>query len=509
MGGKTKTVGGGAATGVANDFNAFLKQGLNNGQFGAMGQTQGIGADINSLLQGRTGDPTGLNDYQNTLKQMGEAGRYTPDAINGPTSANPYDDPNNGFNQVFGQMGGLQMGPANLQGFGAQSGDLAGIMSRIGQQANLSNMGGQQNLLNQVGMQGLMQSINPAFQRNAGNPNTPYGLAMQQLLGQQSQRDIGDLRARYAMSGGSQGSPAMQAESLYRSQAIPQMTAAMGQINQQEQGLDLQAAGLNSQNMLGQQSNALQALLGSGNLGIQSRGQDLQNWLGNREADNTAGGLSVQNANQMNQANTTARGQDLQNMLQSRSLDLQQLMQMGNMAGQSNQAGLQNNQFNSNMGFNSQVQNAQNGLNANSQYNNLLGMQGNLALQGGQLNLANANSNTQNMQNAMDMMMRMYGQANQLGTPQAQVVQTPGLFQQIGQAASGLSGLGNMFGNIFGGGGQGNFNPQMGGLPGIQQTPNMGYPGIVNPGPISSVPTGGFNPNGGYYAGMTNPYQLR
>lgn len=60
---KTKEVGGGPATGLADDFVKWLSQGLNTGTFGsgqpagadAFGATQGIGSYLNDILSGGAG----------------------------------------------------------------------------------------------------------------------------------------------------------------------------------------------------------------------------------------------------------------------------------------------------------------------------------------------------------------------------------------------------------------------------------------------------------------------
>lgn len=71
MGMKTKEVGGGPATGLANDFVNFLQQGLQTGSFGAgtaaqrfdgsnpMGSTMGIAGVLNDLLMGGAGKAGG------------------------------------------------------------------------------------------------------------------------------------------------------------------------------------------------------------------------------------------------------------------------------------------------------------------------------------------------------------------------------------------------------------------------------------------------------------------
>jgi hypothetical protein len=67
MGTKYKEVGGGPATGLANDFIGFLQGGLNTGSFGGgsatqrtqganpVGQTQGIAGILNDILSGGAG----------------------------------------------------------------------------------------------------------------------------------------------------------------------------------------------------------------------------------------------------------------------------------------------------------------------------------------------------------------------------------------------------------------------------------------------------------------------
>ena len=70
MGTKTKTVGGGQATGTANAFNNWMLNGLQTGNFGsspsgvdqAAGQTNNFGNAVNSMLSG--------NGNQNNYKLL-------------------------------------------------------------------------------------------------------------------------------------------------------------------------------------------------------------------------------------------------------------------------------------------------------------------------------------------------------------------------------------------------------------------------------------------------------
>jgi hypothetical protein len=82
MGTQTKEVGGGPATGLANDFVSFLQNGLNSGTFGGLGaatgfaqanpmqSTQGIAGILNDILSGGAGQLGG--SMQQMISQQGE-----------------------------------------------------------------------------------------------------------------------------------------------------------------------------------------------------------------------------------------------------------------------------------------------------------------------------------------------------------------------------------------------------------------------------------------------------
>jgi hypothetical protein len=126
MGTQTKEVGGGAATGLADDFIKFLQQGLSSGTFG--GST----------------------------------------AVNGAMQANPY-----------GSTHGI-----------------AGVLNDL-----LSGGAGQ------------------------------IGGSMNQMIQQQSTRDVDALRARFGAGGGQAfGTPAAYGEALLRSETAPKMTQAIGNL---------------------------------------------------------------------------------------------------------------------------------------------------------------------------------------------------------------------------------------------------------------------------------------
>lgn len=75
---KTREVGGGPATGLANDFVGWLSQGLNTGTFGAgspaggdaYGATRGMGSVLNDMLAGGAGNLGGA--FTDMISKQGE-----------------------------------------------------------------------------------------------------------------------------------------------------------------------------------------------------------------------------------------------------------------------------------------------------------------------------------------------------------------------------------------------------------------------------------------------------
>ena len=76
----------------------------------------------------------------------------------------------------------------------------------------------------------------------------------------------------------------------------------------------------------------------------------------------------------------------------------------------------------------------------------------------------------QGQQNAMNQMFGAFGQTNQLGTPQAQMVTQPSTWGQIGNAALGLGAA-----YLTGGGSLAGMLGGMGGMFGRGQTPQIPY----------------------------------
>jgi hypothetical protein len=231
MGSSTKTVGGGNAGGVANDFNSYLRQGLNNGAYGAAGQTGGMSGTINDLLNGKSTSGLDLNGYKQFVNQMSStAGNFSGSPIQA-SPISPIDYNNTGFNPGMFSQGYGSSGPQS-QGY-----DFSGILNKINQGAPGGSFDPGKfdfsSILNQTGSTAGLQSAGdfsqPLFQASnklQGNtiqtpgislpgfdPNDPTMQAYSQLLDKQNQNNIADLRARFGASGGaSRGTPASTAE---------------------------------------------------------------------------------------------------------------------------------------------------------------------------------------------------------------------------------------------------------------------------------------------------------
>lgn len=300
--------------------------------------------------------------------------------------------PQQGSNNPLTQNAGtaLSQGPAGLN---------LGSTNSLQQQLQQNVNGPQLNSVSGIDpavLQQLMQGINGPQQSNINtqlNPsqvntqganlsgipqaqgllqNTPYADAVQQILGNKQNQDIADLRARFGAGGGaSRGTPAQYAEATLRAQQTPEIAAALGNIRQQEAGLDLGNRQLQSSNLLqnaglglqGQQSNqqaGLQAQQIGGQLGLQQNALNQQAGITTNQQNldrlTSLGGLGVQNAG----LGVQQRGQDLTGAISGLDNSTSRLGQsaglqanlLQTLLGQQGQ-GLQNSQFNAGQ-YNSQ-----------------------------------------------------------------------------------------------------------------------------------------------------------
>jgi hypothetical protein len=443
---KTKTVGGSPVSGIGQDFNQFLQQGLSTGNFGANANAQnnGVGGAINSLLSGQIGDPSTLQGFFQGLQGNGGVGNL-------PNVSGNFNAP---------QFQGLDF---------SQLGQVQGNVPQLNQ-----NVGG-------ANLPGI--NFNPAQFQNVGfgntlggaaglDPNGSFSQALQQIANQQLNQGVADVRERYT---GQSGTPAGFAEAALRAQMAPQLTAALGNANAQERGLNLQQLGLN-QNALGQLNslNLQQGLAGNqfnqqnSQLGLQAQGLNTGNILQNQQLQNS--GMLGLNSNLLQGAglNQSAQQSNVQNQL----AQMQQMLQQNQFG---NQFGQQNAQFGANFGQQGQQMNAQNQMQNQSLMN--------------QFGLGQANVGLQNQQQQLQAILGALGplfgglqQATGLSTPQAQTVQQPSTFSQI------TGGIANVAGAIA------PFLPMLGAF---QQAPQVSGP-YQNAGQmIGSTPS----------AMPINPYQ--
>ena len=439
MGTNTKTVGGGAATGTANDFQAFLRQQMT----GQNQQQQGMGDQIGRLQRGgdRMGQMFGgRNPFQGEIDRLqnnfNQAGKQTGNATGGQYGSggsfgdmygqaasgkvtdqsgafgqlqnflgngqnqyqNPYQSQTfQGFNptQLGTNFGEGQSGMTNLGQYGNVGNTNVDVMQGFGSQGSsgfdsrINDMFGRGNdLLSRGGFNGGVSArdvqLDPAKQIDL---NSPEIQAQQAIADRQKMLSVADTRARFGAEGaGALGTGAQVAEGTIAAEFGPKMAALLQQNIRQQQEMDLAQR---------------QAKAG---VSLQSAGHDLQGQIASMQ-----GGL--QNAAQNNSlygqmlgAGMQGRGQDFQNQATNRGFDINQMgmglnqaqgnqqMQLGQQ-GQMMNANLANQQMGNQWAQGNNAQNSQ-----NMQMNNQNGM--NQAQQQNQFNLNNAGN------------MAQYGQAN-------------------------------------------------------------------------------------------------
>lgn len=360
-------------TGGSDTFFANPQQNIQLGgdpnQFARLGQQfNSPNIDYQNFSQGMQ---QGLQNYQPQQANLGNVNGIDPSILNGlGMSIN-----NPGNNNIPGLQGALQNSlnsSQNTQGVARDQ-----LLGQVGQRANLGNVN--TNIQAQNVSPGSFQSqqanLNGINQPHSVIQDSAFSNAMQQILNQRHSEDVANLRARFGASGGaSRGTPAQYAEAQLDAQQLPQIAAALGQIRQQESGLDLQKFGIDSNNQLqnaantnsanlqgrGQdiqagianQSAGLQAGQTSGSLGLQARGQDLQNFSDSRGQDvglfNAAiqnslglGGLNNQNLSTLLGAQNTISGMNTQAGIDTNAQNLQRLLGAGGLGIQQGQNSLQ------------------------------------------------------------------------------------------------------------------------------------------------------------------------
>ena len=481
MGAQTKTVGGGAATGVANGWNQFLQQQL-------MGQPQAANPQLDGLTQMR-------NQLSSLPGFKGNLGKLDAEIARQQSNAQqPMQQSNSAFQSLYnnaasGQIGDQSGAGAAIQNFfqnPSNNFQLPQFQNPYTapqyQNVNLSqlptNFGVGQNGMADLSGYGNAAQSNFNTNQNLGSVNSGYdsilqgmlksgggganGFAAAQLgpqvnmtpqmsfadaMGQLGNDPYADMKMKRAIADnnarfGAEGAGALGTGAQYSNALLQSDLLAQDASNRRAQAMQLMG-----QDLAGQQALA--------NVGLQNRAQDL-----NLATANMQGGLQGA-ANQNNVmsallgATGQARGQDLSTGLGMRgqNLDqqgqgLQQSMfnagQQNNMTGNMLNAVLQNQGLGNQYGLSAAQLN-----NAAMQNNNLNALNQNQFLNNFNMNNAQNNAqfqqganaqNSQNLYNAQslnnNMFQNMIGQGmnmNQMGN-QNQMNLLAQLFGAYGQS---------------------------------------------------------------------------
>lgn len=483
-----KTVGGGQAKGTANQFNDFLGGVLKGGYnpYASSGQQMGgFSGAINDLLGGR-GPGVDANPFLSALKDFNpsaqnlpnQPGFVRPEMPGQPTFQNAqlgqYNSNIQGSN-IAGQLGGF-MGPNAA----TDANGIAQFMSQFG--AGPGN-------IPKANFDASGSSGDFSFQPNKllnYDTQSPEFQALKQLNDRQTNKDIADMRARFSLEGNSLGSGSSLAESQLRAEANPRNILAMGQLGRQMQEMDLGQQQINNNARIGLGGLSVQDQLGrlGMNADISKFNAGLAGDMIGRQGDLAAQilrGNQSFNLGQLGERNRALMA-DGSNALTAAGLN-NDAIRFGN-SDQLSQANSQNNfnlglfgqnsdnvfraagmenDFNQNM-FSENNRTALNNQNMINQF--MLGRGG--------IGLDLAGMGQQGQLGILSQLFGAMNGANQLGTPQAQTVQTPSGFSQalgfakdfLPYAAAPFTGGASLgFAGRPGGGGGAGLNPFASGRP--------------------------------------------
>lgn len=437
----------------------------------------GMDAALKALLSGQPGDPKSLEQYFQADPNKGMVQDMSPvnTGYDNPFIAQSGYNPSAVNSQYSGTFNAPQFAQTKLQG--VQTGFDTGILPQV-----QSNLGGYVAPMLQNVQPGMIGNQNFNFANAPGivNPDAQRA-AIAQMFGEQQNQDIADLRERFGNQGRSSG--AQIAEAKYRAGASAQQGLALDDITRQNNNLFLQQRGQDLS-----QNDALN------NFMLQQRGQDIQQNQFGAQTGLTLNDQQIAASGQQNQFNLGAGGQNLQaaGMNQDAAIakmnaNLQamgmsndailafnaQNMGNNNALNQFNQQNainaMQNSQFGANFNQQGQQMNNQNAQAQNAALMQAMGMNinqqqfgANFAQAGQQMNNQNMMQNQQmgnnflnNQQNfglglmgqqsaaqqfAVAQMMQNLRQSQQLGTPQAENVVSPGWGTQLLNAGAQIAG---------------------------------------------------------------------
>lgn len=458
MGAKTKEVGGGPSTGLANDFVGFLRQGLGSGTFGGapsnqgqgqMNRPRGIGAGLNAvrnMLPGRqqtAADNFGRANPQGATEGIGGVinkflsgdfgdKSYSVDTggLKNMAGGGGYDF--QGFNVPQVDFSGFNTNA--LQGFNANQPGL-NLPNATGNQQMQGFLGGLQNIGN-MGPESILKQfgLGPGALPQAGQANFNLGNAniapYENFLAREQAKGQGDLRARFGAQGGSSfGTPAAFAEGNFLAESGARNAATLSDIGRAQQGLELQRqqgmAGIDAQNY----GSYLDALSRGGQTGASLLGSQVSA-LG-QGASSLLGGFGLEQEGMLGQRgqDISSAGLNLDALSKATGLDLQALQAQ---VGQNVDTGGLFNQFQQ-MGAQNQLGNRGLDIDAMSKALGLdlqgLGQQQNWDL--GTLGMQQGMGNT---------LMQLLQNMSMPGIAQRQTIQQPSTFQNAMGVVTGLAG---------------------------------------------------------------------
>ncbi|MCE2973026.1 MAG: hypothetical protein LW852_06225 [Sediminibacterium sp.] len=473
MGARTRQVGGGSATPVADEFNNFLlgqlrtvggggtpmlspanpqflqqfdrnnpntnfenwsRQQQSNANQPAQQSGSAFGNAFNNALTGQVQDNSGaFGQLRNALAD--------PSQFNAPTNfQNPYNSQQfagANLSQLPTNFGAGMTGRADLSGFGNTA------TANFNTQQNLggvnSGFSGTLNDLISRGSNNL--NMGGGFSAAGAGPevNMNQGMDFRQaydtlgqdpLMERNRMRAVADMRARFGAEGaGGLGTGAQFAESNMNAELAAQDASA-----RRGQAMQLMGQDLADRNAMA-------------NVGLQNRGQNVQTSIANMQGGIQGNQNQISALNALTSAAVAGRGQDMSTGLGMRGQNLEQLG-LGNQqsmfnAGQTNNvnmnmlgANLQNQQMGNNFGLGAA------GLNNNAMQNNNANAMGMAGMQNN-FNLANANN------------MAQFG----LGTNQLNsqnMGMNNNMFNSLINSGMNMNALGNsnmmgMLGQLFGG----------------------------------------------------------
>lgn len=449
MGDKQVEVGGGPATGLADNFVKFLQGGLQNGRFGApkgqyAGQFPGTG-NAGGSAQTTAEDAAGRAAPYSTTEGIGNV---LDKFLNGDFGDQKYGVDTTGLKS--NQGGGIDFSKFKLPG----AIDLSGFNTDALKNFNSTITPGSDNAPSVTGNTDF-QSLLAQLKASAGGGNVAgarpgdvnIGLGSVDLspytaqLDRAKNADKADLRARFGASGGAAfGTPGAVAEGNFDAATNAANASTLADIGLKQQGLNVQAA------------------IGSGQINAQNYGTWLDSVTKSDVANKNAlaSGLdSVARAAGTDAANfVSMRGQDLQAKIASGQLSLDAISKATGLDLDALNAGIAQNKsigdmLNTRAGIesNSQVQNRGMDIDALAK---ALG----LDLSGQQLgeNARQANQSAQG--NTLNQLMNLLAQLSGKGISQRQTVNKPGLGSQILGGLTGIAGAVSPFahGSGFGSG---------------------------------------------------------